>query len=167
MSILSASLRPASSGPVRCVVCCPAMNAKQALAWVEECGIAVESARARVPSLVQMVVGEPVRGSWWAHPKGNEILRLSRSIRTSPDILVCRLLDGKITYIHRRLWPAVARLARRFSKQRLAAVKEVHTPTGKHKLLVTPFPKWVPQEILRDAQKLTEKEAASQLAVLL
>jgi hypothetical protein len=143
------------------------MNAKQALAWVEECGIAVESVRASVPSLAQLVVGEPVRGSWWAHPKGNDILRLSRSIRSSPDILVCRLVDGKITYIHRRLWPAVVRLARRFSKQRLAAVKEVHTPMGKHEVLITPFPKWVPQEILRLAQKLTDKEAASQLAFLL
>jgi hypothetical protein len=143
------------------------MNAKQALAWVEECGIAVESARARVPSLAEIVIGEPVRGSWWAHPKANEILRLSRSIRGSPDVLVCRLVDGKITYIHRRLWPALVRLVRRFSKERLAAVKEVHTPSGKHKLLTTPFPKWVPREILRVAQKITEKEAASQLAVLL
>jgi hypothetical protein len=143
------------------------MNAKQALVWVEECGIAMESARARVPSLAQVVVGEPLKGSWWAHPKGNEILRLSRSIRGCPDILVCRLVDGKITYVHRRLWPALVSLAHRFSKQRLAAVTEVHTPMGKHKLLVTPFPKWVPPEILRDAQKLTEKEAASQLAFLL
>jgi hypothetical protein len=148
------------------VVCFRAMNAKQAVAWVEECGIAVESARAKVPSLVQLIVGEPVRGSWWAHPKGNEILRLSRAIRSSPDILVCRLVDGKITYVHRHLWPALVRLASRFNKQGLAAVKEVHTPTGKHKLLITPFPKWVPQEVLRVAQKVTEKEAASQLAVL-
>jgi len=80
---------------------------------------------------------------------------------------VCQLVDGKITYVHRRLWPALVRLAGRFSKQRLAAVKETHTPAGKHKLLVTPFPKWVPNEVLRAAQKLTEKEAASQLAFLL
>jgi hypothetical protein len=76
-------------------------------------------------------------------------------------------VDGKITYIHRRLWPALIRLAGRFSKQRLAAVKEAHTPTGKHELLVTPFPKWVPKEVLRVAQELTEKEAASQLKFLL
>jgi hypothetical protein len=43
----------------------------------------------------------------------------------------------------------------------------VHTPAGKHKLLVTPFPEWVPKEILEVAQKLTEKEAASQLVFLL
>jgi len=108
-----------------------------------------------------------LKGSWWAHPKGNEIFRLSRAIRSSPDVLVCRLVNGKITYIHGRLWPALVRLADRFSKQRLAAVKEMHAPTGKHKLLVTPFPKWVPNEVLRGAHKLTEKEAASQLAFLL
>jgi hypothetical protein len=143
------------------------MNAKQALAWVKKCGIAVESARASIPSLAQVAAGEPVTGSWWAHPKGNEIFLLSRAIRRSPDVLVCRLVDGKITYVHRRLWPALVSLAGRFSKQRLAAVKETHTPAGKHKLLVTPFPKWVPNEVLRAAQTLTEKEAASQLAFLL
>jgi hypothetical protein len=127
----------------------------------------MESARARVPNLAQVIVGEPLRGSWWAHPRGNDILRLSRSIRSSPDILVCRLVDGKITYVHRRLWPTLVRVARRFSRQRLAAVKEVHTAMGKHKLMVTPFPKWVPKETLRDAEKLSEKEAASQLAFLL
>jgi hypothetical protein len=143
------------------------MNAKQALAWIKKCGIAAESARASVPSLAQVVAGEPVKGSWWAHPKGNEIFRLSRAIRSSPDVLVCRLVNGKITYIHRRLWPAVVRSAGRFSKQRLAAVRETHTPAGEHKLLVTPFPKWVPNEVLRAAEKLSEKEAASQLAFLL
>jgi hypothetical protein len=140
------------------------MNAKEALAWVKECGIAVESARASVPSLAQVVTGETLRGSWWAHPKGNEIFRLSRSIRSSSDVLVCRLVDGKITYIHRRLWPALVRVASRFSKLRLAAVKEAHTPAGKHKLLITPFPEWVPKKVLELAQKLPEREAASQLA---
>ncbi len=143
------------------------MNAKEALAWVKTCGIAVESARASVPSLAQVVAGEPLKVSWWAHPKRNDIFLLSRAIRSSPDVLVCRLVDGKITYIHRRLWPALVTLAGRFSKHRLAAVKEVHTPAGKHKLLVTPFPEWVPKEILEVAQRLTEKEAASQLAFLL
>jgi hypothetical protein len=143
------------------------MNTKQALAWVKKCGIAVESARADVPSLAQVVAGETLRGSWWAHPKGNEIFLLSRAIRGSPDILVCRLVDGKITYIHRRLWPALVRSAGRFSKHRVAAVKETHTSAGKHRLVVTPFPKWVPNEVLRAAQKLTEKEAASQLGFLL
>ena len=58
-------------------------------------------------------------------------------------------------------------MAGRFSKARLAALNEVHTPAGKHRVLVTPFPRWVPKEVLRAAQQLTEKEAASQLALVL
>src|SRR5688572_5005941 len=106
-------------------------TAKQALAWVKQSGIAVESARGAVPSLAHLVAGESLRGSWWAHPKGNDIFLLSRAIRRSPDVLVCRLVDGKITYVHRRLWPALVALAARFSRPRLAAVKEVHTAAGK------------------------------------
>ena len=143
------------------------MQAKQAIAWMKKCGIAVESARASVPSLAHVVAGEPIRGSWWAHPKGQDIFRLSRVIRRSPDVLVCRLVDGKTTYVHRRMWPALVSLAGRFSKQRLSALKEVHTPAGKHRLLVTPFPDWVPTEVLQAAEKLTKKEAASQLALIL
>ena len=143
------------------------MQAKQAIAWIKKCGIAVESAHASVPSLADLVAGAPIRGSWWAHPKGKDIFRLSRAIRRSPDILVCRLVDGKITYVHRRMWPALVSLAGRFSKPRLSALNEVHTPAGKHKLLVTPFPDWAPAEVLQAAQKLTEKEAASQLALVL
>ena len=143
------------------------MNAKQALAWVKKCGIAVESARTTGPSLAQVVAGEPLRDSWWAHPKGNDIFLLSRAIRRSPDVLVCRLVGGKITYVHRRMWPALVSFAGRFSNQRLAALNEVHTPAGKHKLLVTPFPDWVPKEVLRTARQLTEKDAVSQLGILL
>ena len=148
-------------GPTRIV-----MQPKQAIAWMKKCGIAVESARASIPSLAYVVAGAPIPGSWWAHPKGKDIFRLSRVIRRSPDVLVCRLVDGKITYVHRRMWPALVSLAGRFSKQRLSALNEVHTPAGKHKLLVTPFPDWVPDEVLRAAEKLTENEAASQLALV-
>ena len=143
------------------------MRTREALGWVKEHRITVESARTAVPSLAQLVAGRPIRGSWWAHPKANEIFHLSREIRSSPDVLVCRLVDGKITYVHRCMWPALVSLAGRFSKQRLAALREVHTPSGEHKLSVIPFPDWVPSEVLRSARDLTKKEAASQLAMIL
>ena len=140
---------------------------KQAIAWVKKRGITVESARATVPSFAQMIARGPLRGSWWAHPKGKEIFRLSRAVRDSPDILVCRLVDGRITYVHRRLWPALVALAARFPKQRLAAVREVHTSAGEHKLLVIPFPVWVSNDVLRASTMLTEKTAAAQLEHIL
>jgi hypothetical protein len=142
------------------------MKTKQALTWMKKRGIAVESARASVPSLAHAVAGEPIRGSWWAHPKGNEIFMLSRAIRRSPDILVCRLMDGRITYVHRRLWPALVRLAQRFPRARLAAVTEVHTTAGRHEVHVTQFPKWVPKHVLAAANQMAEKEAISRLSIV-
>ncbi|SRR5258708_982933 len=143
------------------------MKAKQALAWVKKCGIAVESARTSVPSLAETIAGEPLRASWWAHPKASEIFQLSRAIRDSPDVLVCRLLHGKITYVHRRMWPELIALAGRFPRMRLASVREAHTSSGKHKLVVTPFPDWVPAEVLRAGRKLNQRKAVSHLALLL
>src|SRR3989442_6321366 len=124
------------------------MQAKQAIAWIKKCGIAVESARAGVPSLAHVVAGAPIWGSWWAHPKGKDIFRLSRVIRRSPDVLVCRLVDGKITYVHRRLLPVLVSFAGRFSKQRALALYHGHTPAGQRQPLVTPFSEFVPYAVV-------------------
>jgi hypothetical protein len=83
---------------------------QEARALVERCGGVLESARGRVPNLADEIAGEPIRGSWWGHRLGAEIFRLTRAVRRSPEIVTCRLIDGKVTYVHRRLWPALARV---------------------------------------------------------
>ena len=143
------------------------MTAKQALAWLERNGIALESGRGPVPNLAETIAGGPVRGSWWGHPKSNVIFQCSRALRNSKDVLTCRLVGGKITYVHRRLWPAVVKLADSFNAGRLAAIREIHTASGKHKLNLTPFPDWVPAEVTRSAAKLATNEASSLLEVCL
>ena len=99
------------------------MTAKEAVAFVEARGVVLESARGAVGSLAEAVAGEPIRGSWWAHPRAHDIFLCTRAIRQSADVLVCRLVGGKVTYVHRRLWPALARLAARFRAERLAAIR--------------------------------------------
>ncbi len=79
------------------------------------------------------------------------------------EVLVCRLVEGKITYVHRRLWPALARLADHFENKRLAAIGEVHTDMGKHKVQNINFWEWVPPEVLKEAEELSEEEALLQL----
>lgn len=143
------------------------MTAKQALAWLERIGIALESGRGPVPGLAETIAGEPLRGSWWGHPKSNVIFQCSRALRNSKEVLTCRLVGGKITYVHRRLWPALVQLADRFDADRLAAIRETHTASGNHKLELTPFPDWVPAEVTRSAAKLTTEEAAKLLEVCL
>jgi hypothetical protein len=132
---------------------------QDALAFVERHGIALQAARGPVPSLAEEIAGGPIRGSWWGHPKGKEIFHAARAVCDSPDVLVCKLVGGKITYIHRRLWPALVKLADRLPKKQLARVWEEHTPGGTHRSRQMPFPKWVPPEVLKKATELSVSEA--------
>jgi hypothetical protein len=142
------------------------MTPKQALAFVKTGGIVLEAGRGPVPSLADEIAGAPIRGSWWAHPKAQEIFVCSRAVRDSADVLVCRLVDKKVTYVHRRLWPALVRLAARFDAKHLAATREVHTPSGKHENHTTPYPRWVPKDVMLAAERIAEEQAASLLSVV-
>jgi hypothetical protein len=137
-------------------------SSEGALGFVEEHGVILESGHGPVPSLVEAIAGEAIRGTWWGHPKGRAIFRATRAVRDSADVLVCRLLGGKITYIHRRLWPALVRLADEIGPMRLDAIREEHTQSGAHKLVTIAFPRWVPSEVTKAAEKLSEAEARRQ-----
>ena len=139
------------------------MTSKAALAFVRRHGIVLESARGPVPNLAEAVAGTPIRGSWWGHAKGHEIFWLTRAVRDSKDVLVCRFVGAKITYVHRRVWPAVVRLARAFARADLGALRESHTRQGYHKVRVVPFPRWVSAQVKRQAGRLTEAEARAAL----
>ena len=139
------------------------MTPRAAVALVRRHGVVLEGARGPVPNLAEAVVGERIPGSWWSHSKGQEIFRLTRAVRDSDDVLVCRLVGHKITYVHRRLWPALVRLADAFTRDDLAALHEIHTSGGRHELRVVPFPRWVPPTVRRQARKLTELAARAAL----
>ena len=115
------------------------MTSDDALAFVQVHGIVLESARGAAPTLAEAVAGERIRGSWWGHAKGHEIFAATRHVRDAAEVLVCRLLGGKVTYIHRRLWPALLRLASKLDKHRLTAIREEHTASGSHRVFETKF----------------------------
>jgi hypothetical protein len=137
------------------------------LDWVREQGVVMQSARGPVPSLAEWVAGEPIRGSWWGHPSGHEIYRVLNRVRASPDVVATRLINGKVTLIHRRLWPALVRVADRFPTEGLAVIDEIHTASGRHETIAIPFPDWVPPEDLRAAASLEVDEALARLPVCL
>ena len=134
-----------------------------ALAFVERQGIVLASARGPVPSLAEWVAGAPIRGSWWGHPRGRDIFRALSQVSESPDVLAFRLVGGKITFVHRRLWPALVRLADEIGRQRLGAVRQEHTASGAHRNFVTPFPQWVPDGVKPEASRLAVEAARAQL----
>jgi hypothetical protein len=140
-----------------------AVTARDAIAFVKRQGIVLESARGPVSNVAEAVAGEPIRGGWWRHPRASDIFAATRAIRDSPDVLACRLLAGKVTFIHRRLWPAVVRLAKKLQKTRLAAIREEHTASGSHRMVETPFARWVSKDIREAAERLSEEEAVSQI----
>jgi hypothetical protein len=139
------------------------MTAAEAMAFVREQGVVLVSGKGAVPRLTEVIVGEPIKGSWWAHPKSHQIFATLQAVTNSKEILVCRLVDGKVTLVHRRLWPALVRVAGRFRPDQIAQVREEHMPSGRHETRVVPFPKWVPAEVKEEAKSISEPEALAAL----
>jgi hypothetical protein len=140
---------------------------KQVLSFVERHGAVLLSARGPLPNLAEAIAGEPIRGSWWGHPKGHEIFRLCEALADSGDVLSFKLFGGKVTFVHRRLWPALVKLASRFEPSQLARVWSEHTPGGAHRARREPFPTWVPAQVKKEARSLSESEAETMLSPLL
>lgn len=131
--------------------------------FVAHYGVVLASAKGPVPNLAEAVAGEPIRGSWWAHKRGNDIFNVLEYVNHSEDVLCFRLVEGKITYVHRRVWPALVCLARKLKKAQLTAIHQEHTETGAHRNVLIPFPKWVSAETKKAAARLSEDEARKQL----
>ena len=48
-----------------------------------------------------------MRGSWWGHPRGKAIYAVAVALEGASDVASVKLVSGKATLIHRRLWPAL------------------------------------------------------------
>ena len=81
-----------------------AIGVEDVVDYLGRLGVLLETDRA-FPSLTGIMVREPIKGSWLAHPMANEIYMLSQRIIRHPDTISLKLLSGKTTYVHRRLWP--------------------------------------------------------------
>ena len=131
------------------------MTTRQAIDFIRYHGVVLEAAKGLEPSLAVRIAGGPIRGSWWCHPMVHEIFALTQKVRDSKAVLICTLARGKITYIHRRLWPAFVRMAKKFPSHALDEVQEVHLPSGRHHRDDIPFPDWVPEPVLNSAKRLS------------
>ena len=135
------------------------LSADDALAFVEERGVVLVSAKGSGSSLVEAIAGRPIKGSWWADPEARRIYAVLGIVTESGEVLVCRLANGKLTLVHRRLWPALVRLAGRFPPERLAWVRQEHTAAGHHLNREIVFPQWLPAGVAEEAGALDEEQA--------
>lgn len=137
------------------------------MAALVEHGMLLQSARGPLPNVAELIVGEPIKGSWWGHPQGHAIFNELQLLDESPDVVRLRLVGGKVTLVHRRLWPALVRVADRFAPKQLAALHEEHTASGAHRVVEQPFPEWVPADVMQAASKMSGDDAVAQLPACL
>ncbi|MEO8698168.1 MAG: hypothetical protein ABI658_32040 [Acidimicrobiales bacterium] len=137
------------------------------MAALTDHGMLLQSARGPIPNVAELVAGDRINGSWWSHAKSHEIFTALGQLDDSPDVVRLRLVNGKVTFVHRRLWPALVRLADRFTPPQLVALHEQHTASGAHKVVGQPFPEWVPKGVVRAAQELSIEQALAQMPACL
>ena len=128
-------------------------------AFLAERGVLLESARGPIPNVAELIAGEPIAGSWWAHPASHAIFDAINELADSPDVVRLRLVNGKVTLVHRRVWPALVRVSDRFPAAGLASIEEHHSASGAHYKTETPFAEWVPAEAVEAAELITDAQA--------
>ncbi len=77
---------------------------------LDQDGLLLES-DPKLPSVVSLIVGEPISGSWWGHERGHDIHRITGQLAAHEDVVMVKLLAGKTTYAHRTMWPAIFAVA--------------------------------------------------------
>lgn len=59
------------------------------------------------PSVVDLIAKDVVKGSWWSHHDAHTIFAVSELLEAHPDVLIVKLIDGKVTFVHRELWSQI------------------------------------------------------------
>jgi hypothetical protein len=79
---------------------------KTALQTLRRLGLLLET-DAHLPSVASLIAGEPISGSWWSHPFAERIYVTLGQFTDHRDVMFTKLLSGKVTLVHRRLWPEI------------------------------------------------------------
>jgi hypothetical protein len=136
---------------------------RRALSLIEKAGVLLESGRGPVQTLADAIAGAPIAGEWRDHPQAGPIAEILGAVRASPDVLVCKLVKGHTTYVHRRLWTALVRLAPIKGAHILDRLLDERQPDGTVKTRTLPFPAWVTLQIKEAARALGEQEARTRM----
>lgn len=76
------------------------------------------------PSVATLVTGEPIRGSWWAHPAAQVIFQTLESLEEHREVLLLKLVAGKDTFVHRKLWPEILAIGSAGDAWQIAGLSE-------------------------------------------
>ena len=84
----------------------PANHIKRVLSKIFSFGFLLES-DPKLPSVCSIITGAPIRGSWWSHPLARTIFQVNERLEDHPDVLITKLVSGKVTFVHRNLWSEI------------------------------------------------------------
>ena len=56
------------------------------------------------PSVAGVIARSGIKGSWWSHPDAHTIFAVAELLDDHPDVLFMKLINGKVTLVHRELW---------------------------------------------------------------
>lgn len=108
----------------------------------------------KLPSVVGIIIGESLSTSWWSHPRGQEIYGCLESL--DDQAIATNLINGKVTFVHKRFWPAVVAIGssgeqwqkaglgrdpkpKEIRERLLQFAEEVHTESGRHETRLKPW----------------------------
>lgn len=128
-----------------------------------------------LPNVVTLITGEHLSTSWWSHKQSQEIFACLESL---DDVaLATRLIGGRVTFVDRKLWPALVAagtsmrvpkaLSKKEKQERLLVVAhEVHTPSGKHELQIEPWKDWAERAGVKPLDSAAKARAVLEEAAL-
>lgn len=79
---------------------------QRVLAQLKKDGFLLET-DPKLPSVCGAITGGPSKGSWWSHPLAQAIFQVNELLEDHKDVLIAKLVAGKVTFIHRKLWSEI------------------------------------------------------------
>lgn len=78
-------------------------HSSRALKELKSIGLLLMS-DARLPNVASLVAGEPISGSWWSHARAHDVYNELGRLADHKDVIFTKLVSGKVTLVHRKLW---------------------------------------------------------------
>lgn len=113
----------------------------------------------KLANVVTFMTGERIKGSWWSHPRAQEIFNAVEAL-PADQVLETKLVGGKVTFVHRSLWPdllAVVTGEREY---------QVHTAAGRHVKRHEPWDAWAKRMKVRATRDVSAARRRLEQAVI-
>ena len=79
---------------------------KTVLQTLKRVGFLMET-DASLPSVSGLIARETVSGSWWSHKAAQRIFSTLGQLEDHRDVIFTKLISGKVTLVHRKLWSEI------------------------------------------------------------